>query len=1060
LTTLLAQSGLAERTYTIIGQGLIDQALSLRADERRALFEEAAGITHYKNRRAETLRRLEETRRNLERVNDILTEIKPRLNSLRRQANRAQNYEHVAADLRHHLRTWYGYQWEKVRKEVRTKRFDSEELGKEWEAARRQLLILQDSLEVQRKQAVRLDRQLIETEEFRENARRNYEERRRQVAILEERLTQLDEQRKQNDSEIPNLESQRDAASLELQEAISQLNEAQANLEQEKNEVRLFESSTGGLFNQSRQLREDVSNFETEKSQYLEALALAKGKLAQMQQRQLELDMLDKGDAELSQSEIEIQKQIQNLERANANLEELRTKRDRLTQLIGARNHEIDKLKLQIAERESQLLELRGRVARLQGQWKHLNQLKSEQQNQEFHSTVHLTRLLDKIRTPSSYRVAVESAITYRLNALLIADEDNLWQLDKAAGPMRYVAAVKGAISPPSSLPLPDDDKVVGWASELLETDDETHDLVKLLLGRVLIVEDAMTAYKLAHELPSGSVAATIEGFVAHAGGLVEKNLTNTESSILNLEQERQNTKKELDSFLQAMENSQAQLEELQTKFQQIEKDATARENELNRLNQLFQDAKLNAGTLQHELDLGRQRQALITDKLAERSRESSALTERIELLSVEIAQIEEMVSNSGDALRKAREELGKLPLDESANQRELLQQRLDASVTIVAGRQAVIDSRRATLNQLVDQIARQLRRRQQLHDQINQLDLEGQRVSLKKEKLKLDTLVSELRPHKRQLADTRANLEALEVQLAEHRRRNHDLETSYTEARIKAAESRNHLETIRERITADLGLVALTYDESEASQSPLPMADVVEQLPEVTELPKDIEETIQRYRGQLNRMGSINPDAPAEFKETQARYDFLVQQMNDLENTQNQLRGVIAELDDLTSRAFADTVKRVDAIFGDVFRRLFGGGSAQIVLTQPDDLTITGVDIIARLPRRREQGLALLSGGERSLTAAALVFALLKVSPTPFCVLDEVDAMLDEANVNRFRDMLDELSQQTQFIVITHNRGTVQAAESVYGVSIGSDSTSQVISIRPEDYVNGQNAA
>ncbi|MEJ2750345.1 MAG: AAA family ATPase, partial [Anaerolineae bacterium] len=135
-------------------------------------------------------------------------------------------------------------------------------------------------------------------------------------------------------------------------------------------------------------------------------------------------------------------------------------------------------------------------------------------------------------------------------------------------------------------------------------------------------------------------------------------------------------------------------------------------------------------------------------------------------------------------------------------------------------------------------------------------------------------------------------------------------------------------------------------------------------------------------------------------------------------------------------------------------FTQLFGGGSARLVLTDPDDLTITGVDIVARLPNRREQGLGLLSGGERSLTAAALIFSLLKVSPTPFCVMDEVDAALDEANVNRFRDLLRELSLRTQVIVITHNRGTVQAAHTIYGISMGSDSASQSISIKPEEYV------
>jgi chromosome segregation protein len=171
------------------------------------------------------------------------------------------------------------------------------------------------------------------------------------------------------------------------------------------------------------------------------------------------------------------------------------------------------------------------------------------------------------------------------------------------------------------------------------------------------------------------------------------------------------------------------------------------------------------------------------------------------------------------------------------------------------------------------------------------------------------------------------------------------------------------------------------------------------------------------------------------------------------LRQTDAQLRQVIAELDELTSRAFASTVEQVNAVFGDTFQRLFGGGSGRLVLTEPDNMTVSGVEIVARLPNRREQGLGLLSGGERSLTAAALIFSLLKVSPPPFCVLDEVDAALDEANINRFRDFLRELGEQTQFIIITHNRGTVQAAQTVYGISMQPDSTSQVLSIRPEEY-------
>jgi chromosome segregation protein len=226
----------------------------------------------------------------------------------------------------------------------------------------------------------------------------------------------------------------------------------------------------------------------------------------------------------------------------------------------------------------------------------------------------------------------------------------------------------------------------------------------------------------------------------------------------------------------------------------------------------------------------------------------------------------------------------------------------------------------------------------------------------------------------------------------------------------------------------------------------------MVEQLPVVAVLPLDLEENLTRQRAQLRRMGAVNPEARQEYVSVKERLDFLHAQLADLHKAEADLRQVIAELDELTRREFQKTFAAVAEEFHTIFHRLFGGGSAQLLLTDPDNLSETGIDIEARLPGRREQGLALLSGGERSLTAIALVFALLKVSPTPVCVLDEVDAMLDEANVARFRGLLLELSRDTQFIIITHNRNTVQAADVIYGVTMGRDSTSQVISLKLDE--------
>jgi chromosome segregation protein len=256
-------------------------------------------------------------------------------------------------------------------------------------------------------------------------------------------------------------------------------------------------------------------------------------------------------------------------------------------------------------------------------------------------------------------------------------------------------------------------------------------------------------------------------------------------------------------------------------------------------------------------------------------------------------------------------------------------------------------------------------------------------------------------------------------------------------------------LDNLQQKIIDDFGLVMFEYAADISGPVPLPFEGMVEELPVVTEVSPELEAQLVQHRTHLRRLGPINPEAKQEFDKESERYTFMRAQIEDLKKAEEDLRKVIAELDELTRQEFSKTFDAVDKQFRAMFTRLFGGGSARLALTDPDNLVETGIEIEARLPGRREQGLALLSGGERSLTAVALVFALLKVSPTPVCVMDEVDAMLDEANVGRFRDLLQELSRDTQFIVITHNRNTVQAADVIYGITMGRDSASQVISLR-----------
>jgi len=283
------------------------------------------------------------------------------------------------------------------------------------------------------------------------------------------------------------------------------------------------------------------------------------------------------------------------------------------------------------------------------------------------------------------------------------------------------------------------------------------------------------------------------------------------------------------------------------------------------------------------------------------------------------------------------------------------------------------------------------------------------------------------------------------------------EAESRHAQLSLEHQRQEEKLNSLLRQIEEDLGLVQVKLNgitglellEGVVTQAPLPLQPIVSNLHLVPQLPEGLEEEISRLRSALRRLGSINPHAPEEYTSLLQRHTFLSEQVADLEQASRSLRAVISELDEIMERDFMQTFRAIEAQFRHYFGILFGGGSASLVLTDPDSISSTGIDIIAQPPGKRQQGLALLSGGERALTATALIFAILKVSPTPFCFLDEVDAALDEANVGRFREALRSLCNQTQFILITHNRGTVEIADTIYGITMGEDSISRSLSLR-----------
>ncbi len=717
---LLARWGLARNTYAVIGQGLVDQALSLRPEERRTLFEEAAGIGLYQSKRNNALDKLAETQQNLVRVNDIVNEIAPRLPSLARQAERARNYDGVVQSLDERLRTWYAFQWSRVQSTVQ-EMATREKNAREILNARRAEVQGNTARLVQlRRRSQELRAQLAEGRRQRAALENGHATRQRELAVLEERLRLLTQQRDEATSEIAALNATR------------------------QNQVERIERNA-----HTREAKE--------------------------QERNTLAEQLRAGEKELRE-----------LEHRAAHAETL------------------------LEENEPQIRQLARQLATLRD---------------------NLGVFEEGLRTAASLSSQADMLTSFEIKRA------------------QAVSAVEAA--------------------------------------RTRLAE----------------IRATL--------AIAERDVAGARAS----------------------ENS-------------------ARES-LRRL-----DADI-----------------------ASKSQRADARTREVNSLATQRDQAQARVDESSRQLAE-----------------------IDARVAPADTGLAETEKAQAELEEQEAQLRARLAEFEDAH---NRAVLEMER--------------------------SRAEIRRLETEIED------DLASGRIVSEIKVGDENG--ETLREAV------IALNADLPQ--QLALKMGEETITLPVVTDVPEGLEKDIRRLRNQVKYMGTVNPNAPQEYDELKARHLFLTEQAGDAAHAIESLNKAIAELDEIMRRKFEETFKAVNVEFTKFFTLLFNGGTARLELTDPENIATTGIDVIAKPPGKRAAHLAMLSGGERALTAAALLFSILKVSPTPFCVLDELDAALDEANVGRFRDALRTLASETQFIVVTHNRTTMESADAVYGITMSDDGVSQAISLR-----------
>ncbi len=1108
ISELLAKTGLARRTYTVIGQGLVDQALSLNSEERRALFEEAAGISLYRGKREDALRKLDETRRNLDRVRDILAEIGPRVRQLERQAQRTRDYARLSTELQAMQRTWFGYHWGKSQTALSDARSAAEAQSGLLATRRVETSGFSQQIESVRQQQAQLRGRVNEWQRGANDLHTQAEAVQRQLAVLEERARSLQTQIEQTTTDRTSLEAEIAAQTDRVAKAEADLAEVIAKRDTQATAIAAAQSALNTRQSQRQAIQQSRAAAQDAIQKTQSALTDRRNRRAQLAERRHALE----NDTAAHQRDIATQAEKQaalDVERASIaeQLARLETQRTELAQQIEALNVGLNTAREQAAQRQTELNEARANESRLRDRFTVLSEVRASLSGFDAGTRAVINANLTGVRgilatlinVDPDWERAIEAALGFDIQAIvveswsaaqavhdLLGDNNgrasllplDLFEAPRPAAPtedqppsvppaapgcLPWGALLRGRDKPmkqspssggiestaPIEPPLP---AGLRFASECVTCEPTLQTAIERLLAKVVVVESLAEAYALRPQLPDGYHIVTRSGEVLRAQGIITIGRVAGSSDLLSREREWRGLPAQIDQAAALTTTANERHATALKSIESLTEQQSALTTQTRSVSASIADTETQRRNVERQIDDVRRAIEWTQGLIAQINTELATLDERDLHLHAEERHLHDDLARHADTLAQLEAQLTELPLEELTAQLTALQaeaavaEQLHRSQTnVVASYAAALNQLRAQLRGRADRLAQIVNEQQTIDTQLNEYRTRA--VGLAEN---LAALATQIEPAQTALRDLDAEQDRLSADERAARQRLSELESIYNQAVIDVTRKEEEINHLHARIDEELGLVELEMADLSGPQ-PLPLKPIVSELPTVDELPDGMEQDLQRMKAQIRRLGPINPEAQTEYEETRQRFEFLTQQSSDLEEAIVQLQQVIVELDELMQISFRETFTAIAEEFKGTFQMLFGGGSAKLVLTDPENIGQTGIEVNARPPGKKQQGLALLSGGERSLTAAALMFAILKVKPPPFCILDETDAALDEANVGRFRDAIKLLSANTQFVIITHNRGTIEAADTIYGISMGNDSASRAISLKLE---------
>lgn len=1057
-------TGLGPESYAIIEQGRIGQILSSRPMDRRGVIEEAAGITKFKTRRRLAEAKLEGAKQNLSRVFDILEEVNRQVNSLKRQAAKAERYEKLREELVGHMRLAFSGKWKKLEREASKTAIElSQAAGAldemvrgltEKEAKHEEVqLACYELEETLTKQRQRLSEVQLEAE----RTRGKLLSQAQQIAGMEQRLSSGEVESTQLEERLGVLQQELSAHGEQLASAEGSLASLQERL-REKNAER-------------EELQNDLRNRERllEAARQLVLRLLGEGSNLRNQLAQL--------DEYVAANERDRQRAQKEEQAALADLEQLGAKRDQLQDVLGSRQMELESLadqrkrveeelsarKSEIQETRRQLEQVRGELSRLKARKDSLEEILShrayttdsvkrlftavEQGQTEKLQPVGV--LADFIEVDPAYEKATEEFLHEELEYVVVKSWEEAERgidlmrsdFDGRATFLVHPEPDDAFSGAPARQPaIGPETGIVGRLSDVLKmTNGLTQAPAELLprLSRCYLVQDRSAAQRLAAQYPD--IFFLLPDGVCYHGHAVSGG-RKTGGGPLAL-------KRELRELNGLVAQRQRQFEGTTNQIEEFEQQIAALTEEQEMIRQKQQREEREALTLDHEMrklgeDTTRTNQRLSSARL-----ELQRLAEQLE--RAESSRLEKQALVEARELARRTEETN---LEQGRNQLTFVQegmQRIGEEHSALRIELASLEERRrsqtAAKQRLEAQIGELSRRRQELAAESERLSLSRSRML--NENMELDASIQLLSEEAMQLdQQVRANAAK-------------DQEMKQALAQIDEALKAERLQTkeLQEKKTAlEISLVRVQSDLKhldETSRKELNAAAselLREEDPELDdEALAEVESRYTEVKGRIEALGAVNPAALEEFKEAEQRYIFLNTQRQDLLDSIRDTEKAIQEIDVESRKRFSEAFEAINAHFREMFKTLFGGGMAEMRLTDESNVGESGIEMIASPPGKRLQNVLLLSGGEKSLTAMALLMAIFKYTPSPFCVLDEVDAPLDEANTGRLARLLQEMSFDTQFIVVTHHKRTMEVAQTMYGVTMQEPGVSTLVSVK-----------